>query len=129
MPGGKGFASTENRRSKAHVRRPRFDSGKQCFVGQMGVSLRARMVGVPEHLADSVQIDPGVPRGLISNYPFLRTSRAARVSASVAVEMTASASGAQNALCSEGNLAALPPAARYLSSGVPPTQKIRLSIF
>ena len=43
-------------------------------------------IDVTQRLADRLQIDPGVPRGLIANYPFLSTSRAARVSASVAVE-------------------------------------------
>src|SRR5688500_15956611 len=55
-------------------------------------------------------------------------SSAAMVSASVAVEITVSASGSQNGLCSDGSLYASPPAALHLSCGVPPTQKIRLSI-
>ena len=50
------------------------------------------------------------------------------VIASVAVEITASASGAQKGECSEGSFWASPPAASHLSLGVPPTQKIRLSI-
>src|SRR3954470_691059 len=55
-------------------------------------------------------------------------SSAATVIASVAVAITASASGAQNGLCSDGSLVSSPPAASHLALGVPPTQKISASL-
>src|SRR4051794_2307334 len=50
------------------------------------------------------------------------------VIASVAVEITVSASGAQNGEWSEGSLVSSPPAASHLAFGTPPTQKIVASL-
>src|SRR3954471_19145718 len=55
---------------------------------------------------------------------FPSTPSAAVTIASDAVSITASASGAQNGLCSEGSLVSSPPAASHFSFGTPPTQKI-----
>ena len=59
---------------------------------------------------------------------FLSTPSAATVIASVAVEITVSASGAQNGLCSEGSWACRHWTASQRAWGTPPTQKIRLSM-
>src|SRR6185437_7715084 len=66
--------------------------------------------------------------GLRSIQRFFNTSIAASVIASVAVEITASASGAQKGLCSDGSFKVSPLTASHLACGTPPTQKIVLCL-
>ena len=43
-----------------HSRRARFDGGQQGLISKVAVTHGALMIGVPEDLADRVQVDAGV---------------------------------------------------------------------